>query len=101
ELTDIFGIHERIAGAVGDALQVKVLGAAQAFRAPERPKSLDAYNHYLQGRFLWKKRTEHGLRTALDHFQQAATLDPSFARAFSGIADCHLMLGLSAAEVPQ
>ena len=68
---------------------------------PARPQSVEAYNHYLQGRFLWKKRTEQGLRAALDHFDAAVRLDPAFARAVSGVADCHLMLAMSAAETPE
>jgi TolB-like protein/Tfp pilus assembly protein PilF len=101
DLTDIVAIHEQISTAVGRALQMKMLGGSPAPSVSAPPRSVDAYNHYLQGRFLWKKRTEQGLRAALDHFEQATRLDSSLARAFSGIADCHLMLGLSAAEAPE
>ena len=73
-----------------------------AAAAPDATRARSkSYNHYLQGRFLWKKRTEQGLRAALDHFERAVQLDPTFARALSGIADCHLMLGMSAAEAPE
>ena len=100
DLTDIFAIHEQISTAVQRALQTQILGQAPSV-ARSQPKAVEAYNHYLQGRFLWKKRTEQGLRAALEHFDQASRLDPAFARALSGIADCHLMLGLSAAEAPE
>jgi serine/threonine-protein kinase len=100
ELTDIFLIHEQISTAVQRALQMKMLGA-DAQPAVSRPPSIEAYNHYLQGRFLWKKRTEQGLRAALEHFDRAVSLEPTFARAFSGIADCHLMLAMSAADAPE
>lgn len=98
DLGDIFAIHEKISTAVQRSLQTQVLGAPSV-RLP-RPHRIDAYNLYLQGRFHWKKRTEEGLRNGLDLFQQALALDPSFARALSGVADCHLMLGMSAAESP-
>src|SRR5262245_42072886 len=81
DLTDIFAMHEQISTAVGRALQMKMLGNAPPPAVSPRPQSLDAYNHYLQGRFLWKKRTEQGLRAGLDHFEQAARLDSSLARA--------------------
>src|SRR5260221_9116538 len=80
---------------------MQMLGSEPLPTRRAQPHALEAYNHYLQGRFLWKKRTEQGLRAALDHFDRAVRLDPTFARALSGIADCHLMLGLSAAEAPQ
>jgi serine/threonine-protein kinase len=100
DLTDIFAIHEQISAAVQRALQMKMLGG-DARPASSRPPSIEAYNHYLQGRFLWKKRTEQGLRAALDHFDQAVSLEPLFARAFSGVADCHVMLSMSAADAPE
>jgi serine/threonine protein kinase/TolB-like protein len=101
DLSDIFAIHESISTAVQRSLQRQVLGAVAGATGHKRPQRIDAYNLYLQGRFQWKKRTEQGLRTALNNFQQAVDLDPSFARALSGIADCYLMLGMSAAEAPE
>ena len=100
DLTDIFAIHEQISTAVQRALQMKMLGA-ESRGAASRPRSVEAYNHYLQGRFLWKKRTEQGLRAALEHFDAAVRLEPGFARAYSGVADCHVMLAMSAAEMPE
>ena len=100
DLSDIFAIHENISTAVQRSLQSQVLGADRSTPGHKRPQGIDAYNQYLQGRFQWKKRTEEGLRTALDHFKRATQLDPTFARAVSGIADCYLMLGMSAAEAP-
>jgi serine/threonine-protein kinase len=100
DLNDIFAIHEHISTAVRQSLQRQVLGAERVSPVRKRPGGIEAYNEYLQGRYQWKKRTEEGLRTALDHFTRAVQLDPSFVRALSGIADCHLMLGMSAAEAP-
>jgi serine/threonine-protein kinase len=101
ELPDLFVIHEQISSAICRALEKQIFGSEPktSLRQP-LPRALESYNHYLQGRFLWKKRTEQGLRAALDHFDQAVKIDPTFARALSGVADCHLMLGLSAAEAP-
>jgi tetratricopeptide (TPR) repeat protein len=80
---------------------MKMLGTERLPARQTQPRALESYNHYLQGRFLWKKRTEQGLRSALDHFNRAVQLDPTFARAVSGVADCHLMLAMSAAEPPE
>ena len=101
-LDDVFAIHEQIARSVLRSLRPHVLGAeADAAATPNRPRQMDAYNLYLQGRFEWKKRTEDGLRTALDHFERATRIDAGFARARAGIADCQFMLGMSGAEAPQ
>jgi TolB-like protein/Flp pilus assembly protein TadD len=100
EIADIFEIHERISTAIQRALQASALLAGADPPAPTDARSFEAYNLYLLGRFHWKKRTEKGLRTALDSFAAAVDLDPGFARAYSGLADCHLMLGMSATEAP-
>ena len=65
-----------------------------------RAESMEAYNHYLLGRHHWWQRTEQGIRTALEHFGTAVGLDPTFARGHSGLADCYLMMGMSATEAP-
>ena len=52
-----------------------------------------AYEHYLRGRYHWAKDTIDGLHKAQDHFQKAIALDPSYARAYSGLADTYALLG--------
>jgi TolB-like protein/Tfp pilus assembly protein PilF len=101
EATDIFSIHEQIAEAIHGALHPHLVPRANTRPRHRGAHDIDAYNHYLQGRFLWNRRTEQGLRAAIEHFTLAVKLDPGFARALSGLADCHLMLGMSAAEAPE
>jgi adenylate cyclase len=100
ELTDLFAIHEEIASAIQQSLQAQLIESAIPFRAPPKVRSLAAYNHYLQGRCLWNKRTEQDLRAAIGHFEAAVRADSDFARAYSGSADCHLMLAMSGADDP-
>ncbi|HLE63222.1 MAG TPA: winged helix-turn-helix domain-containing protein [Pyrinomonadaceae bacterium] len=52
----------------------------------------EAYNLYLKGRFFWNKRTEVGLKKALEYFQRTLELDPIYALAYVGLADCYIML---------
>lgn len=101
EITDIFAIQEEIAGAILGALRARISEVGTPLSPARRDGTLEAYNHYLQGRFLWNKRTEQGLRGALTHFADAVRLDPTYARAYSGLADCYLMLGMSAADAPE
>src|SRR5262249_2616452 len=53
----------------------------------------EAYVSYLKGRYFWNKRTTDGLRTALAYFNQAIEEDPSYAQAYSGLADTYALLG--------
>ncbi len=63
-------------------------GAARAISA-----NPDAYRAYLEGRYAWSQRSEASLRTAIDSFLRAVSLDPRFAAAHAGLADCHATLG--------
>lgn len=63
--------------------------------APARASSInpDAHELYNKGRYEWGKRTRGGFEKALELFRRAIDLDPSYARAHAGIADCYLLLG--------
>jgi TolB-like protein/DNA-binding winged helix-turn-helix (wHTH) protein/Tfp pilus assembly protein PilF len=53
----------------------------------------EAYEHYLRGRYHWGKDTADGLQKAKEHFGRAIELDPSYALAYSGLADTYALLG--------
>lgn len=46
----------------------------------------EAYQLYLRGRFFFAQRTESGLRRAIENFQHAVALDPSYAQAYASLA---------------
>src|SRR5260370_39296601 len=52
----------------------------------------DAYQLYLKGRYHWNKRTPEEIKRAIEYFQHAVTVDPSYALAYSGLADCYSTL---------
>jgi DNA-binding winged helix-turn-helix (wHTH) protein/tetratricopeptide (TPR) repeat protein len=60
-----------------------------------------AYQAYLRGRFHWNRRSEDGFRRAIEQFEQAIDLDPEYAPAFSGLADCYAMLPMVSALPPR
>jgi DNA-binding winged helix-turn-helix (wHTH) protein/Flp pilus assembly protein TadD len=65
------------------------------------PATTKAYNFCIRGRFFWNKRTEVGLKKALEYFQRALNVEPLYALAYAGLADCYIMLceyGLLASE---
>jgi eukaryotic-like serine/threonine-protein kinase len=49
----------------------------------------EAYRLYLEGRQLWYGRTQAGLKRSIDLFQQAIAADPSYALAYTGLADTY------------
>lgn len=54
-----------------------------------------AYDLYLRGRFYVERLDPNSLHAALSHFQRAVVIDPSFARAWTGIADAYKMMSFA------
>jgi TolB-like protein/Flp pilus assembly protein TadD len=94
KLTDIFGVESEIAKAVADTLQAKLSSAAKHVLASRPTENPEAHELYLKGRYFWNRRTGENLQKAADYFQQAIEKDPSYALAYSGLADCHVLLPL-------
>ena len=58
-----------------------------------KPVNPDAYEAYLKGRYFWNKRTEEGLRKAIEYFNLATDQDPAYAKAYTGLADAYALSG--------
>lgn len=84
DMTDIFAVQEEIARAVTGTLKVKLLGQKAATPKSTTP---DAYNAFLQGRYFLERRSGDNLAKAMQYFEQATKLDPSYARAWVGLAE--------------
>lgn len=90
---DIFALESAIAEAIASEIQVGITPEDRERlrqRHSVEPAALDAY---LRGRYFWNRRTEDGLRRAAQYFQQAIAADPTYALAYSGLADSYSLLG--------
>lgn len=89
----LFRIEEDIAAEVVAALQLRLSDAERSAMTHRYTSNPHAYDHYLRGRFQWNRRTEEGLRRALEHFERAIVADPGYALPHSGIADVWVAMG--------
>jgi adenylate cyclase len=92
ELTDIFAIQDEITHAIVDQLKVKLLPAEKKAIEAAPTENVEAYTYYLRGRQFSQPLTKSSLLLARRMFSRAAELDPRYARAYAGIADCDSML---------
>ena len=83
--SDLFDLQSRVARAIAGEIGLHP-GKGNEAVLPARVDSA-AYDEYLQGRFQWNRRSDEGVRMAIDHFQRAIDRDSSFALAYSGLAD--------------
>ena len=94
ELEDIFDIQDEIALAIVDELKLELLGSEKELVKKRYTENVEAYNHYTRGIFYWNERTAESLYRAIEQFQQAIGIDPDYALAYVGLADCYNLLSL-------
>jgi DNA-binding winged helix-turn-helix (wHTH) protein/TolB-like protein/tetratricopeptide (TPR) repeat protein len=92
KMTDIFAVEDSISRQVAQALVLNLGEAEQKSLAKRPTENLEAYQLYLKGRYLWSKKATDGVKKAVQYFEQAIKLDPNYAQAYSGLADCYLAL---------
>ncbi len=92
QLEDIFAIQDEIAQSIAQALQL-VLSEKEKKAIVKAPTAdVQAYDFYLRGRQFFYQWNRKGLEFARQMFARAAVIDPAYARAYSGVADCCTVL---------
>ena len=91
--SDVLHLQTEIAEEISRALQLRITNAEKQHLVKTHTQNIEAYHHYLRGRYYWNKRTPADLQRALEYFWQAVDEDPTYALAYTGIADCYNWLG--------
>lgn len=90
--SDLLSIKQAIAREVTEKLRLRLSGDEQRQLTKRDTTSVEAYQFYLRGRYYWNKRSAEGIRKAIEQFHQAIDVDPNYALAYAGLADCYLQL---------
>jgi TolB-like protein/DNA-binding winged helix-turn-helix (wHTH) protein/Tfp pilus assembly protein PilF len=93
QCTDIFAVQDSISEKVAGALAPKLTGEERQLFAKHYTDNTEAYQLYVKGRYFWNKRTEEALKKGTEYFEQAIEKDSNYALAYSGLADCYIVLG--------
>jgi DNA-binding winged helix-turn-helix (wHTH) protein/TolB-like protein/Flp pilus assembly protein TadD len=88
-LPSLFALQDAISEEVAQALALRLTSEEKRRLAQRYTQNPEAYQLYLKGRFHWNKRSEEGLKRAIDHFNGAIEKDPLYALAYAGLADCY------------
>ena len=92
--SDMFSLQDDITRRVTEALDLWLIGNEKKLLTKRQTNNEDALRLYMRGRgYLGLKRDRENIKAAIDSFQQAVDLDPSFARAYAGLADCYALRG--------
>ena len=89
---DVFTIQDDIAQEIVKALKIKLIGEEEAQIVKHYTDNREAYDFYIKGLYFWNKREKENLEKALEYFQEAIENDPTYALAYSGLADTYIVL---------
>jgi DNA-binding winged helix-turn-helix (wHTH) protein/TolB-like protein/Tfp pilus assembly protein PilF len=88
--TDIFAVQDAIAERIVNSLLRDVKSGQRAVLHRRETENVEAYDRYLRGREQWSRRTIDATQAAIQLYQEAIALDPSYAGAYAGLADAYV-----------
>src|SRR5512140_1714006 len=92
EMEDVFAIQDDISQAIVKALRVILTEGEKKQIEKARAVNVQAYDYYLRGRQYFHQLRRKSLEYAKQMFNKAIEIDPEYARAYAGVADCYSLL---------
>ena len=89
---NIFNLQDDISERVVEGLALRLSGEERERLARRDTKNTEAYRSYLKGRYYWNRRTDDGIKRAVEEFNAAISHDPLYAQAYAGLADSYLLM---------
>lgn len=89
QLDDVFAIQDELAQTIVNTLRHGQLAPAVTPATARHTHNVKAFTLYLKGRYEWNLRTQEGLTAAIRYFEQAIEEEPTYALAYSGLADAY------------
>lgn len=100
--TNIFALQDSISEKVARALTSELGDKERSQRSKRSAENSEAYRLYITGRHFWNKRgSVKDLTKSIEYYEQAIAIDPGYARAHAGLADCYQLLGEYLATTPK
>src|SRR5215468_3012702 len=91
EMKDVFEMQDEIARKIAEALRITLSPQELEELATKPTESLQAYDLYLRGKRYARRQTRQDLEFALQMFENAVAMDPSFALAYAACANACAM----------
>ncbi len=100
DVSDIPGVEEQIIRHTAEALRVPWSASLDEQWARRHVENPEAHDLYLQARYLWSTRNRDALEQSVLLFKQAIAKDPSYARAYAGLADSYIVMATNSQQIP-
>jgi len=101
ELRDVFAIQDELAQSIVQALRLALSQEEREAIARVPTEHVQAYDYYLRGRQFFNQFRRKALSFAREMFERAIEIDPDYALAYTGIADCSSFLYMNWGSNPK
>ena len=95
DLTDVFAVQDEITHRIVESLRVSLLPTEKQAIEKIPTENVEAYKFHLLGRQFFRRHSRANYNVAKRMFEKAIELDPNYARAYAGVADCESFLYLN------
>ena len=89
ENKQIFDLQTELATQIVGALKTKITPEEKIGLSKRYTDNVEAYSLYRKGRYFWDTRTKSSFDSAEAYYKKAIALDPDYALAYAGLADCY------------
>jgi len=91
KVSDVLNLPEDISQQISDGLKIELTGEEKNQLAKRYTQDPRAYELYWKGRYYWNQRRAEDIKEAIKDFQEAIRIDPQYALAYTGLADCYVL----------
>jgi serine/threonine protein kinase/Flp pilus assembly protein TadD len=91
-LADFFHVEDDVTRQLTSKLELWPRTDEAKITVMPRARTPEAYDQYMLGRYYWRLRDKRTITKAIEHFTEAIKLDPLYAPAYAGLADCFVLL---------
>ena len=91
-LEDVFAIQDEMAKNIAEALQIMLSEEEKQAIEKVPTANVEAYDYYLRGRQYFHQFRRKGIEYGRNMFARAIEIDPQYALAYAGLADCYSFL---------
>lgn len=98
--TAVIRMQEEVARKISEELRTELTREERERISRRYTENMEAYYAYIKGRYCWNKRSEEGLKQAVDYFRGAIEFDPAYALAYAGLSDSLILLLSKSALAP-
>jgi serine/threonine protein kinase/TolB-like protein/Tfp pilus assembly protein PilF len=91
KVSDVLDLPEDISREISEGLKLELTGDTKKQIAKRYTGNPQAYELYWKGRYHWNQRKPEDIKQAIKYFEEAIKLDPQYALAYTGLADCYVL----------